>query len=400
MRLAGILIAALSANAAAAQQFEREEDQRGIRIGVWRFEPIVAAEMRFDDNIFREETNGTSSAILTISPSATLRSDWRRHSVSVQLEARKGVFLSSSADDFLDGALRLEGVIDATRASRLRIRADLAREHEARGGDDNPAGLAEPVELTSAGVELTGQYAPGRLRAQPSLSWSRLDFDDAPGIGGGFLDQDDRDRRTLRAGLLIGWRWTRKTELFLDASVARIDFDDAVDRSGADRDNRAFRALVGARLGFSDLIEGSVAAGIAARDYDDPRLSGFAGPVAEIGLTWRPTRLIELRGALSRQLEETTIADAAGAEVISAGLDGRWAIRRLIDLTAAAGFENRRFRGAGRTDRTFSFGLGAEWRATRGATLILGARHVRERSDAVGEDHSSNQIWAGARYRF
>lgn len=371
-----------------------------MRLGVWTFAPVIEARIRYDDNIFREETDRDGSLIVTASPSATLASDWRRHSVKVEAAGEIGVFTASPEDNYFDGALRFEGVLDATRAARLRFRAHLERDHEARGGDDTPLGLEEPVQVSIFGGSLTGQYAPGRLRIQPTLRWGRRDFQDADLIGGGVSDQDDRDRTEAGAEILLGWRWTRRTELTASLSAFVEDFDTELDRGGFDRDSEGFRALIGAQFGRDGIWEGFAGLGLAHRTYDDPALEGFLGPVAEASVIWRPTRRWEVTGALSRRIEATTVAPASGADVAAVGVSARWSATRLIDVTAETGFERRDFRGAGRRDETFTLGAVAEWRVTRGATLRAGVRRIRERSNAAGEDQTTNVISVGATHKF
>ena len=390
----------LSGGGAAAQGFERAADERGMRIGVWRFEPVIEAGFRHDGNIFREETGGQASLIATLAPSATLRSDWRRHSAAITGRIEAGFYTASPSDDWLDGEFGFEGIVDATRATRIRFRAGAARGHEARGGDDAPLSLAEPIRFTNLTASLAVQYAPGRLRLQPSLAWGRLNFRDTPLLNGGVSDQDDRNRDTMSLALLAGWRVSRKTEAFADIRLTSTDFNGARDRAGLNRDNTGVAALFGVELGKGRILEGRLAGGVAHRGYEDPLLNGFTGLVAETALIWRPTRLIELTVEADRRLEETTVIQASGVDVTSLGVEARWSVRRFVALTALAGFENRRFRGAGRRDRRLSFGLGAEWSATRGTVLALGLRHESERSNAIGEDHDVTIISLSARHLF
>lgn len=396
-------LATLAAQAANAQEFRRleaEDEPRGARLGAFMFAPAIEARTTFDDNIFREETGAKESVIATFAPSFTLSSDWRRHSVKLEGGAIFGAFLSSRADDFLDAGLKFEGVLDATRAARIRFRLGAERGHETRGGDDAPTTLAGPIEFTRLEGDLTGQYAPGRLRVQPFLRVSRTDFGDEALTGGGVADQDDRDRSVFGLGALVGYRYSPKTELFAEVSYDIADFDERADRNGFNRDNEKASALIGAKFEVGRLIDGEIAVGYERRTYDDDDLDGFGGLIAEAAAAWRPSRLIEIQAKLRRRTEETTIASASTVDAASAEVAAIWGVRRFVDLKADIFFERRDFEGAARNDDTLAFGLGVEWRFRRGAALFGGVRHVRERSDAPGEDHTSNQIQLGARYRF
>lgn len=400
LRTLVFLLISLSGGPAAAQGFERANDERGMRIGVWRFEPAIEAGVRHDGNIFREETGGRASLIAQVAPSATLRSDWRRHSAALNARLVAGFYTASPSDDWLDGEVGFEGIVDATRATRIRFRAGAARGHDARGGDDAPLSLTEPIRFTALSASLAAQYAPGRLRLQPSLAWERLNFRDTPVLNGGLGDQDDRNRNAVSFSVLAGWRVSRKTEAFADIRLTFTDFDRARDRAGLNRDSTGATALIGVELGKGRILEGRLAGGVAHRDHEDPRLNGFTGPVAEMALIWRPTRLTELKAEANRRLEETTVVQASGVDAASLGIEARWSVRRFVALTALAAFENRRFRGAQRRDRRLTFGIGAEWFATRGTALAFGLKHERERSNAIGEDHDATILSLSARHLF
>ncbi|MEM7545961.1 MAG: outer membrane beta-barrel protein [Pseudomonadota bacterium] len=372
-------------------QTDENRDQRGTRLGGLILSPTIDTSLSYNDNIFSEEGDPTDSLILRFTPAAEIASDWRRHSIALAGEAEIGRFLSSPEDNYIDGSFGFEGTVDATRATRARLNLDISREHEERGSDDAPLTLNGPVELLRIGAMLTGQYAPGRLRLQPSAGVERIEFT-------GF--QNDRDRDSIRLGALIGWRYSGKTELFAEGSLTLTDFDDEADRSGFDRDNTSVRLLAGVDWDMSRLIQWRLAAGFERRRYDDPALTGFSGPVVEGRMTWKPTRLIEINTIAARRIEETTIAPASGIDVLSGRVAARWDIRRTLDLTADAVFERRDFRGTTRTDNAVSIGIGAEWQIRRGAVLSAGYRHVRERSSAPGEDHSANLLFLGVGYRF
>lgn len=368
-----------------------QEDRRGITAGAFTLSPGAVASISYNDNIFEQETDKTDSLILRLAPSVEVKSNWSRHELLLRGSAELGRFLSSSADNYLDGALGFRGTLDATRATRLRLEVDVSREHEARGTDDAPLTLPDPLRLARVGAKVTGQYDPGRLRVQPYLALEHLDFEPI---------QNDRDRNSITVGALVGWRYSPKTEIFAEGALRLTDFEDAIDSDGLDRDNTSLRLLVGVDWEMSRLVEWRLAAGFESRRYDDDSLKGFSGPIAEGRVTWKPRREIQISATARRQIEETTVAPASGTDVSSGLIDARWGIQRFVAITANAGFERRDFRGANRVDRTFSFGLGTEWRFRRGAMLSAGYRHIRERSDVAGEDHTSNVLSLSLGYRF
>lgn len=394
-------LACLAAQGALAQSDDDTTLARtGVRIGTILLQPTVTLRAHYDDNIFRRETGRTASTILSARAGVTARTDWRRHSVEVGAAVEAGRFTASSDDDYVDGQIMAEGVLDITRDARFRLRAGVEQRHERRGGDDAPTTLSGPVKEIAAHVEATGQYAPGRLRVQPLVRFDRRDFQDRRLIGGGIGDQDDRDRRIVTGGVEVGYNLPGPLELIARADLARTDFDEARDRGGFDRDNTRVRLLAGARTDQQRLISGGVQVGYQKRWSDDPALSDFSGPAVEAEATWRPRRYLTFAARARRAEEETTIFNASAASVAYGEVETTWEVRRFVDLTAVAAYERRSFRGAGRRDKTLVLGIGAAWRAREATTLSAGYRHIDETSNAPGESSRANLLWLSVEHRF
>ena len=396
-----VALLSLAAHGASAQDDDEAAPGRsGVRVGTILLQPTLTLRAQYDDNIFRRETGRKASAIMSARAGVTATTDWRRHSVELGAAIETGLFTASSDDDYLDGQVTAAGILDITRAARFRLRAGLERRHERRGGDDTPTTLNGPVKEVAAFVEATGQYAPGRLRVQPSVRFDRRNFQDRRLIGGGAGDQDDRDRQIVTGGIEIGYNLPGPLELTARADLSRTDFDDARDRGGFDRDNTRLRVLAGARIDRERLVSGSVQVGYQKRWSDDPALTDFSGPAVEAEVEWRPRRYLTFGLRARRAEEETTIIGASAASVAYGEIDATWEVQRFVDLKAVAAYERRSFRGAGRRDKTLVLGVGAEWRARETTTLSAGYRYSDETSNAPGESSRANLVWLALEHRF
>lgn len=395
---AAACLAATGTSAQTAQ--ETPLGRSGVRVGTIILQPTVTLKSQYDDNIFRQETGRKGSAILSVRAGATAKTDWRRHSIDLSAAVEAGHFTSSSDDDFLDAKIAATGILDISRSSRFRLRAGAERRHERRGGDDTPTTLGGPVKEIAGFVEATGQYAPGRLKVQPSVRFERRDFQDRRLIGGGIGDQDDRDRQIITGGVEFGYNLPGPLELTARADLSRTDFDDARDRGGFDRDNTRLRVLAGARIDQDRLLSGAVLLGYQKRWSDDPALSDFSGPAVEAQVEWRPRRYLSFAATARRAEEETTIIGASAASVAYGEIRATWEVQRFVDLKAVAAYERRSFRGANRRDKTLVLGVGAEWRARETTAISAGYRFIDEASNAPGESFRTNLVHVAIEHRF
>lgn len=394
-------LACLAGPGAVAQTAEEAPLGRsGVRVGTIILQPTLTLSGQYDGNIFRRETGRKASTILSVRAGATAQTDWRRHSIDLSAGVEAGHFTASSDDDYVDGQVSATGILDINRSARFRLRAGVERRHERRGGDDTPTTLGRPVKEIAAFVEATGQYAPGRLKIQPSVRFEKRDFQDRRLIGGGIGDQDDRDRQIITGGIEFGYNLPGPFEMTARADLLRTDFDDARDRGGFDRDNTRLSILAGARIDQERLVSGAVLVGYQKRWSDDPALSDFSGPAVEAQVEWRPRRYLTFAATARRAEEETTIIGASATSVAYGEIKATWEVQRFVDLKAVAAYERRSFRGAGRRDKTLVLGVGAEWRARETTTISVGYRYIDETSNAPGESSRTNLVRLAVEHRF
>ena len=372
----------------------------GVRIGTIILQPTLTLTGQYDDNIFRRQSGRTSSAILTARAGVTATTDWRRHSVEVGAAIESGLFTASSNDDYLDGKLAATAILDISRTTRLRVRSGIERRHERRGGDDTPTTLSGPVKEVAAFAEVTGQYAPGRLKVQPGITVEYRNFEDRRLTGGALANQDDRDRRIITGAVDVGFNLPGPFELTAKADLSLTDFSDARDRGGFDRDNTRLRVVAGARIDQERLVSGGVQVGYQKRWSEDPVLLDFSGPVVEAQIEWRPRRYLTLSATARRAQEETTIIGASAANVAYGQIEAVYEIQRFVDFKVTGAYERRSFRGANRRDKTLVLGIGAEWRARETTTVTAGYRYINETSTAPGESARSNIVWLAVEHRF
>lgn len=149
--------------------------------------------------------------------------------------------------------MQASGRLDIRRDLHLDVGLGFAHLHEARGSVDGDGG-AEPVRFN----RWTGQAAlsaeTGRFRHWIAASYLRGDFADTPAIGGGTLNQDDRDRTVWAGEARVSYEALPDTRVFVAGRYGIADFASVSDGDGLNRDAQKREAVVGIDLDRKSVV--------------------------------------------------------------------------------------------------------------------------------------------------
>ena len=369
---------------------------QGIRAGSLIFRPVLTLSESYDSNIFEDNTGRTGSFISSVSPSLTVESDFSRHRVVASVGLQQDFFHQSSDDNTFTGFARAEGVLDITRRLRLQGSWGYGRLAEQRGSDDVGTNIAGPVYSDEYRAGLRVQYLPGDFRIEPFVQASLRDFIDR----GLLVDQDDRDRARVEGGVELGYRLAPGYETFVRASYFDVNFQDAVDSQGFDRDSNGVNVLAGVNLKLSRLISGSAGVGFVFSDFADPAFQNTTDFTARVGLNWSPRRRWQISLDGSRELSQTNVAGASDNVETAFTLGARYEVLRNLGGFLRAGVIRDEFNGIGRTDTGFLIGTGVDWAVTRQVDLRLAYNFRKESSTDPNEEFGKHVANIGMRYGF
>lgn len=370
-----------------------------LRFGTFVAEPSLTVSEEYNDNIFYSDEDETSSFITRIIPAFSVQSDWSNHGVLVEGQLERGYFHQSGDDDYTDYYIAGTGHLDITRSQRFTVDLGYASEHEERGTDNLPTGLAKPVnyDQISARAQYDAQF--NRFRVTPFAAVNNLDFENTALVNGGTSIQDSRDRTEYGGGLEVGYEFQEGYEGYLRATYDTIDYDQVV--SGVvDRDSSGYGAVAGINVALSRFFDAQFEAGYQKRDFDTDDLADADGAIVNAALIWNVTPISEIEFAASRSIEETTVAGASSGFLTTAGITGRYAIRRNIVLNATAAYGLEDFQGISREDRTYSFGVGADVTLNRYSIASASYRFTDEDSNVDGQDHQVNRFFLSGTLRY
>lgn len=367
-----------------------ELDPLGLRLGGFLFFPSITNGITYDDNVFATENDKRDDFLYTLTPQVQARSDWNRHSLSFGAGGTLGFYFDETEENYQDAFGTVAGRVDVSSSTILRGRASVRRQHEQRGDPNEPAGVADPTVFMSFEGGLDGSHRFNRVTVSVGNDVLYRQYDDSELVGGGTLDNSDRDYLELRPGVKVAYEFSPALSAFLRGQGNFVRYKDRVDSGGFERDSKGYDVVAGASMDFTGLLFGDFFAGIRQRFFEDPSFDTITGPVAGSTLTWIPTALTTVNLSIESQIIESANSASSGynSSAIGVGVDHEL-LRNLI-LNANAGFRYDDFEGISRTDKFYTAGAGADYLLNR--YLTLGARYVFQKrdSDASGNDYTRN----------
>jgi len=369
----------------------------GLRAGSFLIFPGVDVVEEYNDNIFATEDDEESDFITRLQPDLTIESDWNNHLLRLNGYGDFGFYADNSDENYEDYGASIGGRLDVRRSTNVRAVARYDHRHEERSSPDDVNG-SEPTEYDRFGSTLVGSHRLNRLRFMLRGDYQALDFDDVPRAVGPDINNDDRDRQRFEGALNIGYEIQPSYLAFVEGSYNVVDYDDAVDDNGVDRDNDGYQVTAGIEIDFGGLMFGNFFAGYRDQTFDDPVLDDASGVTGGADVTWNVTPLTTLIGSASSTVRESTTTDTAGnissSRIFTTiGLEAQHELLRNLLLGATASYSRDDFQGISRTDNIYRFGLSATYLIHRHAYLSADYSLRTRDSDAPNQDFLENAVF-------
>lgn len=391
MKYALVAMATLSAIALSGTHVVAQTGREdGIPAASFILKPSIQFGIRYDDNIALEGAQEEDDIVLSVAPTMKAVSNWSRHRLEIDTGLTVDRFVDNTADNSIDARFGVRGRVDVTRATKIDTLVSYRRGHDNRG-DDVVANQAEPTKHDTFRSRIIVRTQPNRLSLSGGGGVTYFNAHDADAIN----NDDDRDAIRYSGEARVGYRLQRIWEAFVAGNVERLDYVDAVDDNGLNRDATGYAARVGAAYFPSSQLRVSLAAGYLTRSFDDPALNDIDGLDFRGSVNWElPNRLTKLELTAGRSIAESTDADAGARLVTSASFKATHSLARTWDLEARARYANLQDDGgAGATDDDdYSAGASVDYIFHPRIKLGLTYDHKRRNSSDVGGDYSSNVL--------
>ena len=367
-------------------------DAAGVRAGGFTVFPEASVTGTYDDNIFAANVGEVDDFITTLAAGVSVQSNWSRHALNLNAGLAQYLYADNSDEDRLDWNVGGNGRVDITRDTNISGGLSYAQLHEDRGAPNAPGLAAEPTEyaLFQANAALAHRF--NRVTTRVGVGYADYDYDDAPLIGGGVLDQDFRDREEFEQFLRLGYDVSPDTNLYIQGTLNQREYDQKPPVVALNRDSDGWAVVGGSEFRLSNLAQGEVYVGYQEQSYDDPTLSDISGLAFGAGVDWFVTPLTTIRIDAASTVEETVAAGASGFLDQSVGLGIDHELMRNVIIGARASYANQDYEGIARSDDVIRAGLGIDYLLNRNFSVGLGYDYTDRDSNVLGLDYTRNEI--------
>ena len=369
----------------------------GWPVGSFLLLPELNARIGYDDNVFATPTNEKEDGLVIVSPSVSLKSNWRRNQLNLSAGSDLGRYRRYTSENYNDYYVDSSGRFDLTRRVNLFGGAGYSYNHEARTSPDAVSGT-EPTVYTDTHAFAGSAFGLGRFAMRVGASASRLNFSNVPSSSGEIYN-DDRDRDVAQAGGRLSYNLSARLHPFLQGNYDRRLYVTPTDQYGYRRDSNGYRVAAGLRFDFKPNLEGEALAGFMHQSYEDPGFDAVNAPDFGLRLGWRKSAVSSLGFFVDRRLEETTVPGSAGYISTRMGMNMERSLGPKWSVNAHAAVMNDAYQDIPRTDRVTDAGVGFAYQITRHVALEADYRLLNRNSDDPTADYFSNEVFVGVRSR-
>lgn len=393
------LAGALPEGAGVLDRARPEYDAMGVPLGIFLLYPTFAVEASGDDNIYRTPGTTVNDLFWTFSPRLDLRSQWSRDTLQfyAQLDGYQyDVHDTESRTNWIAGGT---GEMAVANGTTVDVNASYLGTHESRSSPDISVFALSPTAYTQLHTDAAILSQPGPLGLSAGASFNRYVYDPTALIGGGMLDNADRDSNIVEMFGKALYEFGPGRSVFARASYNVRDFDLQFDRNGYDHSSHGYRFDTGLQMLLTPLIKGTMFVGYLQQDFKIP-LHTVSGIDFGSQIDWFVTELVTLHLSTARILSDTTIAGASSEDERRVDASFDYELLRNLILQGNAGYENDIFDGITRDDRITTAGFGAKYLINRQMSVY--ARYARSERDSNlnGTDFSDNLVTAGIKFQY
>jgi hypothetical protein len=376
-----------------ANRARPEVDGVEHRLGAFMLSSTIALSSELDDNIYADATGAVADRADRLEPAFALESNWTKHALELGGRATGVRYVDHPAEDHENGRLWLDARLDVRESSLITAALRLDREHEGRDSPDDEDADGRTLFFTEF-ASLSYSNHGARLGVDVSAESRTLDFDDGfRAADATRINNDDRDRRDVRATTRLSVRLGPDYGVFVQASAGSLRYDQQFDDRGFERSSDGTEYAVGFSMDHG-VVFGDFYVGHRSQQYDDARFSTIEGASFGGQLTWNVTRLTSLTASARRSVDPTTIVGVSGVDATSVALAADHELRRNVIVSLRLAERTEAFKGRERTDDIPRAAIMCRYLVNRRLHVVAG--YTRERRSSTGAERSAFEYSRGA----
>ncbi|WPL11515.1 hypothetical protein Thiosp_01262 [Thiorhodovibrio litoralis] len=373
------------------------------RLGAWLITPLLDVGRTYDSNVFATAENAESDSVNTFRPRVQLLSDWNRHAMEFEVGGDIGLYEKYSNENYHDYYFANDNTLDILTDNRIDLGLLYRHAHTPRTSSENIGESAEPLKYDQRAVRLGFQRYVGIITLGIGGQIDRITYANSEAIGGGTIDNSDRDNTQTDIGVTIGYEPFAESTAYLRIGSRDVDYDDSMKFGGYNRDSTGMTIALGAEKVMADLWVLNLDIGYAPRYYADARLEDITGGNAMTfgaELIWNPTALTSIISVANRQTYETIQEGAGGNVNTSYALNLEHQLLRSLVLTAGSGYSFSNYVGSDREDKDFDLSAGLQYFLLRMVSVTANYSYRERDSTEEGDNYDKHLAQIGLRLTF
>ena len=366
-----------------------EYDATGVNLGNFILYPTVAASLSSDDNVFRVDTGEKSDLFWTLSPRLDLRSQWSEDKLQLYTQLDRYQYDDQDTESRTDWIVGGSGRLNVINGTYFDADASYFSTHESRISPDLSPLAKSPTPYAQTHGDWSVTHQPGRLALSAGVNFDRFDYDSTQLIGGGTINNDDRDEDIAEYFGKVAFEYLPDESVFVRAAYNTHNFDLTFDRDGFDRTSEGYRIDAGLDAMITPLIKVTAFAGYLNQDYKAP-LKGANGLDFGAQADWFVTELTTIHLSASRQFYDTIITGASTIDDRGATLSFDHELLRNFIIQGNVGHSDQKFVGIARDDKLVSAGVGVRYLINRNMSADADYEFSDRDSDVSGKNFNDN----------
>ncbi|HJT44112.1 MAG TPA: outer membrane beta-barrel protein [Rhizomicrobium sp.] len=301
----------------------------GLEIGSFLLVPSLTQTLTYDDNIFASDIHRVSDLISNTSESVLLRSQWRRHGVTVRLFSSQQSYLDHGNENGNVYGTEANTRLDISDMARVEVDAGFVQQPQKRNSAQaDRAALSRPVYNTVTGA-MRYIHNWDRFRNTAEIGFMKTVY----------IDDDDAARSAVR------WRYRDRlsfavagdTWAFLQAMYSTQNWR----QSPQTRNFDSWTALAGFNTQISDLMDAELGVGMLRQQYSFSGFKDLVVPIFSGSLTWNILPLTTVSASAERTVSGLEVfCDRSLGSFPCAALAGRSIPGLLQDLNTYTGCQS------------------------------------------------------------
>jgi hypothetical protein len=367
-------------NVSVEEQARPDYSPVGVPIGAMILSPRVEVGSGATSNTYFNPNEAVASVFLLQRASATLRSQWSRHSLRLSASTTSREYVGESRRNEHLWSADAVGRLDVSRALRIDADVNASRRFENLFSTEVSPRIAALSEFRRDYASVQASYTQGRMRSFVLLDYAEFRFEPVPLLGGGDIDQGDRDRKITRLTGQVEYARSPSVSFFTQLSATRTTYDQDP-RSGLPKPgSKTTRLLGGVNVDIAGQIRGTIGVGYSIRDYNSALYRDIHGLSAEIEVETFPTSRLTIGMSAQRRIQDSARGNLRPSFNTSIGLRTDYELLRNLILSGATNYSHQPTSGD-----TYGASASGRFLASRRVSLYSTLRYTRRSADAVSD---------------